>query len=397
MRAAWALAAVAAMSCKHEREVAMPADAASLAAASNAFGFELWARLGRSGNLAISPFSVTSAFAMTGTGASGTTAAQIRTVFHFATQPGPAWGQLAAALEAPSRPNTLRIANRLFGARGFALRGAFVDGLAAGYDAPFEQLDVAQPAAARAAINRWVEERTEHHIRELMPEGSITARTRLIVVDAIYFHGEWQTRFRPELTSDAAFHPTATASKLVKTMNGAAERYAHVDGVSLVELPYKGGATVMVIALPDRVDGLAALEAGLDARTFARWLAAIQPAHAVVALPRFELAARAIDLVPALRALGMPDAFDPDKADFSAIAELEPSQRLFVSAVAHAAYVEVDERGTEAAAATGASVEIDTARPDPIPRVICDHPFAFFIVDQPSGLVLFMGHVTDPS
>jgi len=176
-------------------------------------------------------------------------------------------------------------------------------------------------------------------------------------------------------------------------------KHARADGVSLLELPYKGNDTAMLVILPDAVDGIPAVERALDAATFARWRGALASKQVLVSLPKFTIdPPEALELSAALMALGMRDAFDPRTADFTAIAvPPDPEKRLFISKVFHKAFVKVDEKGTEAAAATAiVMAEGAGAAPSQPERFIADHPFLFAIVDQQSGLILFLGRVARP-
>ncbi len=375
----------------------MPGDAHSLAEASNAFGFALWQQIAKPVNQAVSPASISIAFAMTALGANGETAAQIAKVFHFSDPAS--WGRFERALQDAKRPVTLRIANRLFGSKGFHVEQAFLDQTKDVFGAPLEQLDFAADAeAARVHINGWVADQTEKRITDLMPPRSIDGLTRIVLVNAIYFLADWQNPFSPNYTTDQPFDLTAATTKPVKMMHAEGWSYAKVEGASVLELPYQGGDTVMLVVLPDAIDGLAKLEASANASTLSAWLAALKPSGVNVSLPRFEIAGGdATELSKQLAALGMPLVFDKTVADLTRIAPAPtPEDRLYIAAVFHKAFVKVDEKGTEAAAATAVEIAAAGGAP-PSTTFVADHPFAFFIVDKPTGLVLFMGHVLDPS
>jgi serpin B len=322
---------------------------------------------------------------------------------HLEGDPGTvlaAWGQLDGALQTPTRKLTLRIANRLFGEASFHFEQPYLDATAAAFGAPLERLDFQHAAEAqRARINGWVEAETERRIKDLLGPGSVSAATRLVLVNAVYFLADWAEPFEKEATSDQPFTLAAGQRKNVATMHQRGGfRVAHLDGVSLLELPYQGDAA-MIFVLPDQLDGLAAVEGALDPATFERWRAALAPSQVAVSLPRFRIdPPQPTELSSHLTALGMADAFDSARADFSGIAApADSAQRLSISAVVHKAFVKVDEKGTEAAAATAVVMEGAGAAPRPVPELKLDHPFLFFIVDQPSGLILFMGRVADPS
>ncbi|MBX3221101.1 MAG: serpin family protein [Labilithrix sp.] len=385
-----------------------PAEMKRLATSANALGFDLWSRARASeaagaGNLAMSPASISVALAMTYGGAKGETAAQMKRVLHAEDDAGAwmaSWGRLARALAEPSRPMTLRIANQLFGEKTYTFEPPYLDEVRAAFGAPLEAVDFKTAAEpSRARINAWVEERTEQRIKDLLPEKSLKPLTRLVLVNAIYFLGAWQSPFEAKRTRDEPFMTTPTSSKPVPTMHQVAHvRLAQADGVKVLELPYKGGAASLLVALPDRVDGLAALEASLSNATLDGWTRRLATENVHVALPRFEVnPAAPLSLAKELSALGMPLAFERKRADFTKIADpKDPDERLNIDDVFHKAFVKLDEKGTEAAAATAVAMAAGGAAPAKPLEFKADHPFLFFIVDKASGLVLFMGRVTAP-
>ncbi|MCB1955067.1 MAG: serpin family protein [Rhodocyclaceae bacterium] len=376
-----------------------------LAKGSNAFAFDLYRQLRtQAGNLVLSPASISSALAMTWAGARGATASQMKAVLHLeggADELLNASGRLTAMLEDERQPIRFRIANRLFGEKTFEFENTYLDRLRAAFGAPMELLDFRiGPELARRHINGWVEKQTEARIRDLLPAHAINGDTRLVLVNAIYFLGDWETPFEPARTRSAAFWKSTSEAIEVSTMNRVGSMsYARRDGISAVELPYQGGALSMLVVVPDAVDGLAALEASLDADSFDALIGALQPQQVWAAIPRFEIApAESLSLADPLVALGMRDAFDREKADFTAMADPPgPDDRLSIDKVFHKAFVKVDEQGTEAAAAT--AVVMQRAGAAMVKRIEfkADRPFLFVIRDRKSGLVLFMGRVADPS
>ena len=340
---------------------------------------------------------------MTWGGARGETERQMRAVMHLGAEPALGasdWAHLFRALASPSRAVQLRIANRLFGEKTFTFEKPFIDRTRDDWAAPLEPVDFLHDAdGARVHVNAWVAKETHDKIKDLLPPNSVNDTTRLALVNAIYFLGEWMTPFEKDATSDAPFHVTKDRSKNVPTMHEThGFRVARQNGVSVVELPYRGDDASMWIVLPDRVDGLADVEKTLDAKKLAAWRSALAWEQLELALPRFEIRPNgATALAGPLAALGMADAFDAGKADFTGIGvPPDPKQHLFVSAVYHAAFVKVDEKGTEAAGSTAVLMGVGGGPPPkPVPFHV-DHPFLFFVVDKASGLVLFMGRVTDP-
>jgi serpin B len=381
-------------------------DVKSLAHSNNAFALDFYAkaRAGK-GNLALSPFSISTALAMTWAGAKGETAEQMRKVLHLE---GPsdrvlnAAGALVAGYGAPGQKVTVRIANRLFGEKSFTFEPPYLARVKAAFGAPLETLDFVNAApAARGRINDWVAKETQDRIKDLIPASAITAQTRLVLTNAIYFLGDWAMPFTKESTSPQPFSITKTETKPVPTMHEVKElHYAATDGVKLVELPYDTGALAMTLVLPDAVDGLDAVEARLTPAAMEGWLAAAKETRVAVALPKLEIApADALALGPILASMGMPLAFDTARADFTGMANPpNPTDRLAISQVFHKAFVKVDEKGTEAAAATAVIMTPRAMMVSAKPAEFkADHPFLFFLRDVRSGMILFMGRVSDAS
>jgi serpin B len=369
---------------------AAPADDA------NAFGFDLYGQLrARPGNLALSPASIAVALTMAWAGAGGETATQMRKVLHLEGDRGAA---LAAAggLLARSDKLTLVAANRLFGEQSYRFAPAYLDALRAGFGAPLEAVDFAgAPDATRRHINAWVAAATKDRIKDLLPDQSILPTTKLVIANAIYFLADWARPFKKEATAPAPFHVSATAAHDVPMMRQTASfRYAATGGVKLLEMEYEGGDAAMLLVLPDAVDGLAAVEADLGPARLAAWLGALAQTRVAVALPRVTIDPGALALVEPLRALGMPLAFDRAKADFSG---MTAKPDLYITHVFHKAFVKIDEKGTEAAAATAVVMGPRGAPAAQPEHFDADHPFLFLLRDTRSGAVLFIGRVADPA
>lgn len=384
-----------------------PADTvAKLAQSNNAFGFDLYQRLRQKpGNLVISPASITTALTMTWGGAQGETAAQMRKVLHLegtADAVMTTSGQLARSLQDPSRPIVFRIANQLFGEKTYKLVPAFLEKTTAAFGAPIELLDFkTAPEPARVHINQWVESKTEKRIQDLIPPGAVKPDTRLVLVNAIYFLGNWAYPFEHESTHPAPFHLTASATKDVPTMNRTGGfGIAQQDGVTALEIPYKGGEMSMMLLVPDAIDGLAKVESTLDTKKLDALVSAMKNERVWVALPKFEVnPAGSLALGETLKAMGMPLAFDRQRADFTGIANPpDPDDRLVIAEVFHKGFVKVDEKGTEAAAATAVmAIRAGSMAQAPPRQLKVDRPFLFLIRDNASGLVVFLGRVSDPS
>jgi serpin B len=370
----------------------------------NAFSWDLYGHLAADagdGNVFFSPFSVTAALGMTEAGANGTTEAEMQSVLHLSGDEA-TWHHALGALTRDlngdfDRGYTLNIANKLFGQDGYPWNADFLAVCADDYGAPLDPWDfVADPEGGRTAVNDWVEDSTEDRIKDLLPEGSVTSDTRLVLADAIYFKADWARAFDPEDTRKQDFHRLdgSDVSVPMMTMNLEEIEDNHVesgytDDVTILKLPYQDDEVSMIVVIPHETDGLPDIEAKLDADTWAGWLDALGPSEVSIGLPKLEME-YSTDLVPVLADLGMPSAFGGD-ADFTGIANSE--EHLYISGVFHKAFVKIDESGTEAAAATGVVVTTDSAS-EPI---YADHPFLFVIEDDLTGAILFVGRVTDPS
>lgn len=381
---------------------ATPAADASFdpAAAGNAFGLDLYTSLRADGeNLFFSPASIAYALAMTGLGARGATAAEMDEVLHLPADDAvvaAGFGGLMGEVAKEGGPVTINLANRLYGERTTPFAPAYLALLERHFGAALEQVDYRHdPDAARRLINTWVEEQTARKIRDLLAPGSVNTDTRLTLVNAVYFLGEWARPFPKEATADAPFHRERGGDVTVPFMHLTGRvGYLEQGGVQIVSLPYRGNTTEMVVILPVAGTPLSTIEAQLDADRLATWLAAPTPAQVVVTLPRLHLET-SFDLATALAALGMPTAFTRS-ADFSGMTT--DGTPLLISRVVHKAYLDVDEEGTEAAAATAIMAEVTSAmRPEPPKEFRADRPFILAIRHKASGAILFLGRVADPA
>ncbi|HSW42454.1 MAG TPA: serpin family protein [Patescibacteria group bacterium] len=387
------------------RLTTVPQDAVAAAAAVNAFGLDLYRAIAvGTDNAVISPASVALALAMARAGARGETAEQMDAVLRrFGADELAAWpAALDAALAARSGTFRdqdgsdleviLRIANAPFAQRGMPLEDAFLEALASRFGAGLRLVDyIAATEDARQAINAWVDEQTEQRIPELLVPGVLTPLTRLTLVNAIYLKAPWRTPFVAEATAPAPFTRLDGSVVEVPTMStGGSLRYAAGTGWRAVELPYLGDQLALTVIVPD---DLADFEAGLDAAGLEAIVAELTDRPVTLALPRFGIETKA-QLASALRAMGMPVAFDPPRADFSGITAAED---LFIHEVVHQANIDVDEKGTEAAAATAVVIGVTSAPVDEPVTMLVNRPFVFALRDLETGAVLFLGRVTDPS
>jgi serine protease inhibitor len=369
---------------------------------NNRFAVDLFGKTkGRPGNLFFSPYSISTALAMTYAGAGGETARQMAATLRFPVD-GEALHASFAKLDAgidggnETRPYQLSTANALWGQQGLAYRPDFLKLTESDYRAGLHPVDFASdPEAARRLINAWVEERTHDKIKDLIPSFAIRKDTDLVLTNAIYFKGAWASPFQKMATKDEEF-TTDQGKVLVPTMHQQAQ-FGYLDGAEedfqALDLPYAGGSLSMVVLLPRKADGLAAFEASLTASKLEGWLAKLSRQKVEVALPRFKLEC-GLDLAGTLKSLGMTLAFGRE-ADFSG---MTTDRRLSISAVIHKAFADVNEEGTEAAAATAVVMVTRAMMPSPKPPLVfkADHPFLFLIRDVPSGSILFLGRVANP-
>jgi len=388
-----------------------PTDPTSALVRGNSeFAIDLYAKVSRgTGNRFLSPASISTALAMTYAGAQEETARQIAKALHFALPPDQfhaTFHRLIAELHsrnsaiAASSPDRgpdvqLFMANALWCQSGERILPDFQKRIEVSYRGGLYPVDFrAETEPARRAINAWVAEQTQGKILDLVKPEQVTPRTLLVLTNAIYFKGLWTSSFAKEKTAQADFHASTQDRVRVEMMNQTGRfRCSDEPSFQLLELPYRGDALSMVILLPKTIDGLPQLESSLSLSKLETWLAKLSSRRVEVSLPKFKLT-EASELRDALSELGMPIAFDLGKADFSG---MTGTRDFAISAVVHKAFVEVDEKGTEAAAATGvvATRAAMVAAPPVVFRA--DHPFFFLIRDIRNGTILFLGRLVRPS
>lgn len=369
---------------------------AAFAAGSNAFAKDVWATLGE-GNQVYSPASIELAFGMAYAGAQGETREQMASALRYPDADG---HQAAAALLQQwktTHGEHLAIANRLFGLQNYAWNPAFLQFTGDAYGAPLEQLDfVTAPDPSRIHINDWVSANTNDRIQNLLPQNSITPDTRMVLVNAIHFDADWATPFESNATQERPFY-AATGEVQVPTMHQTGNfRHTVAAGADLLELPYQGNKLSMVIAVPQERDGLAAFEQAFDADAFGEWMNELEHQRVALAMPKFRIAPAALSLKDTLVGLGMQRAFS-NHAQFRGMLSDEVEEELKIDQVFHKAFIEVDEAGTEAAAATAVVMVRVTSMPmPPSVQVNADRPFMFFLRDNETNAILFMGRVALP-
>uniref|UniRef100_A0A9J8BBF7 Serpin B6 n=1 Tax=Cyprinus carpio carpio TaxID=630221 RepID=A0A9J8BBF7_CYPCA len=358
-----------------------------LSAAHTRFSLSLFQKISEgqaSANVFYSPLSISAALSMLSLGAGGNTASQMSRTLHFPEAEGEihaGFTKLLSEINRAGAPYALSLASRLYGEQSYTFIQKFLSDTKRLYEAELETVDFSNNAdAARVNINTWVEKQTHEKIKDLLAEGDVDSLTRLVLVNAIYFKGSWERKFREEHTREQQFKINKNESKPVQ----------------ILELPYAGKDLSMLIMLPntmeDNTTGLQKLESALTYENFVEWTRPdmMDLLEVEVSLPRFRME-ETYDMKALLVSLGMVDAFDSQRADFSG---LSPNNDLVLSKVVHKSFVEVNEEGTEAAAATGAVMMMRCLmRPE---RFNADHPFLFFIRHNPSKSVLFYGRVCSP-
>lgn len=371
----------------------------STALANRGFGVTLYKRLAKkTDNVFISPISLAGAFGPVAAGAQGDTRTAIGRVLGFAADDSTLQRELGGLLreiESDREGARISIANALWLMKDFPVKPAFVGVAKDSYDAEVESLDFRNGTEAAARINQWVERETKGRIAKLIEPGSLGEMTALVVTNAVHFLGDWTEPFNASNTQPQPFYLAGGATRDVPMMHGKrTHRYAESGSVQLLEMPYKGERLAMVAILPKQRDGLTAVEAELSNSRLGEWLQkldAAQPRQVYVHLPKVQIES-SYQLNEPLKELGMKVAFAPNQANFRGIADTD----LFISQVVHKTFLRIDEKGTEAAAATGIEIEVTSAPAVPPPTFRADHPFLVLIRDKQTGAVLFLGRIAAP-
>lgn len=395
-------------------------DSGPATTATNAVGVDLYRKLATGEeNLCLSPYSIENALAMTFAGADGKTRAEMTRVLHFPATDETLHTSFAvlqrqlqemseksAKLVAesgefggPKEPITLTIANRLFAQKGYDFRETFLSLVREHYGAPLEPVDFVKDAnGGRQQINAWVLEQTRQRIRDLIPPGGLNARTRLALVNAIYLKAPWAKPFPEDGTKPRPFHVRGRNAVNVQTMHEHERScgYAKHDGYTAVSIPYIDSDLQFLVLLPDQMKGLQSLEKQITNAMLVQ-CAKLEERDLDLCLPKFKFEPPTLNLGSTLQALGMKTAFDrpPGSANFDRMAPRTPNDYLYISEVFHKTFIAVDEKGTEAAAATAVTMAPGAAVGREPLEVRIDRPFFYAIQHVPSGACLFIGRVTD--
>ncbi|MFH1746841.1 MAG: serpin family protein [Planctomycetota bacterium] len=387
-------------STAHAEPPQAPADVKPLVESNTAFALALYKQLQTDeGNLFLSPVSVSTALSMTYAGARGETATEMAQVLRFKLEPAqlhPTFTALLDTLNAQANQLGchLHLANALWAHHDYPFLPEFLTLGQTHYHARLENLDFVEAVEqARGTINTWTAEQTAGKITELIPPKILGRTTKLVLTNAVYFKGQWKLQFDPDATVPGPF--TRGIGQTVESpfMHQSAEfGYLETPDLQILELPYSGETLRMVVLLPRQIDGLPALEKALSPSQLNSWLSSLQQRKVILDLPRFRLRS-AIRLDETLKKMGMPLAFDARRADFSG---MDGTRLLYIGAILHQTYVDVNEEGTEAAGATAVVQKMRVAI-EPTPHFQANHPFLFLIRDTQTGSILFMGRLADPT
>ena len=368
--------------------------------ANMAFALKLYKNVSKKeGNLFFSPFSISDALAMTYAGARGNTERQMEDVLGFFRPQERFHAGFCALIEKvlpkePQKGYTLRLANAMWGQKGYRFLPIFINTIDRYYHGGLFRVDfVKKTEETRQKINLWVEKHTGNKIKNLIQKGDINLLTRLVLTNAIYFKGLWASQFSANNTKSAAFY--LDDGRLVSTpMMFQSGQFPYFESrdrkLQVIELPYAGKAISMIVFLPSRKERLSRLEKSLNVNDVRAIIASLQARKVDVYLPRFRINSK-FYLANVLSSMGMSDAFSK-RADLSG---MTGNKELQISKVIHQAYVNVDEKGTEAAAATAVVIRLKAVIRNPVFRA--DHPFLFMMVHKETGSILFMGRVKNPA
>jgi serpin B len=373
-----------------------------VAVGNNELAVDLYKKLTKKNeNLFFSPYSISTALAMTYTGAKGTTAKQMEKTLHFNIKNEVlhrGFNQLMRDLDSRSKTGNyqLDIANRIWIQKGLNVEKNFLNTVDRYYSAGIESLNFfGDPENSRKIINNWVENKTRSKIKDLIPKRGVSQSTEMVLTNAIYFLGNWHLKFDERRTRRLPFHITTSKKLDILMMNKEANfKYKKEKDLQVLELPYKGQDLSMLILLPDKIDGITKLEKEISYKNLKRWTSGLAFQNVWLTLPKFKITNNA-ELSKIFVNMGMSVPFSPKNADFSGISL---PKRLYISAIFHKAFVDVNEKGTEAAAATAVVMTKPVSEEMPKKFIVfrADHPFIFLILDNNSGSILFMGKLAIP-
>jgi serine protease inhibitor len=382
-------------------------DMETLTRDNNVFAFKMYERLKKGDkNLFFSPYSLSSALAMVYAGARGETEKQMTEALCFTLGQQKLHSSFKAldsqlmGTEEDRQYVVLNIANSLWSQRGYKLQDSFLNEIKTHYGASVNTVDFkGAPLLAVKDINQWAVEKSKGIFKDLISADQIDKTTRLILINAAYFKGNWNDRFEAQLTKDAPFHLSSQKSVQIPMMNQNNDfDCAEFASFQMIELPYQGSDISMFVLLPKEIDGIQNLEAQISTKNLKQWMEKLKEREVILSFPKFKMTFH-LELKRYLKAIGMVEAFDDSRANFSGISE-NRREPLYLQEAIQRAYINVDERGTEAAALTYLTAFGGAAptQSPPLPVVFkADHPFVYLIQDKKTGAILFMGRIMDPT
>jgi len=369
---------------------------------NSAFAFDLYKELrNANGNIFFSPYSISSALAMTYAGTRENTEKQMAATLHFSLsqeQLHPTFAKLAKKLNEIKLKSNIRlsVANSLWPQQDYKFLTEYMWLLKRHYGVSVSMVNYKCCwDSTRIKINSWVEEQTQNKIKDLIKPGILDSLTRLVLVNAIYFLGDWAKPFNIDHTKVDTFFVSSEKYVFTPMMRQKNRfRYAELDSFQILELPYIGNDLSMLIMLPKENDGINSLEISFNSENLKKWETFLTNQKVIVHLPKFKISAQFM-LKDKLISMGMVDAFDQFKANFAGMIGIHDS--LYINAVIHKAFIDVNEKGTEAAASSAVAVFEPTSVEPPSPIFRVDHPFLVLIRENHTGSILFLGKVSDPT
>ena len=378
---------------------ATPEGVSSVVDANNQLAFDIYSEFKeKKGNIFFSPYSISTALAMTYEGAKGTTAEEMQTVLHIPLTPEirrPAFASVYNEINKKDKVYQLSTANALWGQKDYPFLEEYTNTVERYYGGKITNLDfVTETEESRQTINKWVEDKTNNKIKDLIPSGVLSEMTRLVLTNAIYFKGTWVKQFDKKNTREEDFKTTSGNTIKVPMMSLTEKdtkfNYAQTDNLQVLEMPYDGEELSMLVLLP-KENNLSTLEESLNPGKISELKSMLKEQQVKVYIPKFKFETKYF-MADTLKQMGMPLAFSSN-ADFSG---MDNTKNLFIAAVIHQAFVDVNEEGTEAAA-TAVIDHLESESPQIIPIFRADHPFVFLIQERKTGNILFLGRVSDPT
>ncbi len=347
-------------------------------------------------NIFFSPLSISTAFSMAYEGAKENTASEMLQVFGFESDDAKRQKAISELLSRFNHKDdwyNLQVANALWVKDGYEIKQGYLDTAKTHYSSTVDNVDFVTDDGINQ-INSWVKENTNEKIQDILAPGSTDDSTRMVITNAVYFKGKWSSEFNPRNTSEKPFWTDKDNSVTVSMMKQPVDiyNYAKTENLQALELNYLGGDISMVVLLPKDRDGIQSLENFMDKEKLNAIKDGMTRQPITVEIPKFEFETE-YNLITSLQSLGLHDAFDESNADFQGITD----EQVYVEQASHKAFVNVNEKGTEAAAVTALVMRATSGPPEPVGEFVADHPFMFIIQEKETGEILFIGRIMDPT